>query len=436
MNKQALRWLYAELPTLVSAGVVPPEVAERIRKHYGDVEAREIGRRWLIVLFAIIGAALIGGGIILLLAHNWEELSRPVRAAISLTPLLLSQALAAWVLWKHSDNTAWREGVGTSWTLAIGIAIALIAQTYNLGGTFPDFMLAWTMLALPVAYLLRATLPALLYLIGATIWSGSVLNEGSKSLWFWPMVALALPYLWVTARENRYHPQPLLVCWVLSIVGAIGAGFGAHRFLDEFSWWIVLYGGLFATWWLVGVRWFGEATSIWQRPFQIVGGLGLWVLSLVLTFSDPWGDVARYVWWGDLQGNPAEWITAMVWPVAAIVLWVAAWRRCEPVELLLGAMPVLAAIGQTMAFHNMEVAAAVLFNVYVLAVAVGLIAIGVKAQRLGIINAGMLLLSALILCRFFDADLGFVARGIAFILIGIGFLVTNLVLIRRKGAAQ
>jgi uncharacterized membrane protein len=428
--------LYQELPTLVSSGTVPAEVADRIRKHYGEPDAQGSGRHWLITLFAIIGAALIGGGIILLLAHNWEELSRPVRAGISLAPLLLTQALAAWVLWARNESTAWREGVGTSLTLAIGSSIALIAQTYNLGGTFPDFMFAWTLLALPVAYLLRATLPSLLYLVGVTIWSGSVMDEGAKSLWFWPLVGLALPYLWMTARENRYHPRPLLFCWVLSITAAIGAGFGAHRLLDEFSWWMALYGGLFAVWWLVGSRWYGEATSVWQRPFQIVGGLGLWVMSLVLTFSDPWDEISRHVWWGHLEHTPAEWLTALAWPVVAIGLWVAAWRRREVSELLLGAMPVFAVLGQALAVHEMEVAAAVLFNVYVLVVAVTLIANGVKVQRLGIINAGMLLLSALILCRFFDADLGFVARGIAFILIGTGFLVTNLVLLRRKGATQ
>jgi hypothetical protein len=159
-------------------------------------------------------------------------------------------------------------------------------------------------------------------------------------------------------------------------------------------------------------------------------------MSLVLTFSDPWKEIARHVWWGSWQHNTAEWAVALAWPVAAIALWVAAWRRREVSELLLGAMPVFAVLGQVLAVHEMEVAAAVLFNVYVLVVAVTLIANGVKVQRLGIINAGMLLLSALILCRFFDADLGFVARGIAFILIGTGFLVTNLVLLRRKGAAQ
>ena len=57
--------------------------------------------------------------------------------------------------------------------------------------------------------------------------------------------------------------------------------------------------------------------------------------------------------------------------------------------------------------------------------------------RIGTVNAGMIILGALIVARFFDVDMGFVVRGIAFILLGIGFLATNLILMKRaKGGAQ
>ena len=61
---------------------------------------------------------------------------------------------------------------------------------------------------------------------------------------------------------------------------------------------------------------------------------------------------------------------------------------------------------------------------------------GLRTRRMGTINAGMLILAAVIVSRFFDADIGFVLRGVAFIILGIGFLVTNLVLMRRQGAQQ
>lgn len=65
---------------------------------------------WAMVLFGILGAVLIGGGIILLLAHNWEQLGRPARVAVAFAPLVLSQALAL-PAWRCSSWAC----AGTSW---------------------------------------------------------------------------------------------------------------------------------------------------------------------------------------------------------------------------------------------------------------------------------------------------------------------------------
>ena len=85
MNTKHVQWLHEELPALVREGVLPEETAEKLRQHYGPMIKAD-GRRLMVVLFGILGAVLIGGGIILLLAHNWEELTRPLRAAISFAP--------------------------------------------------------------------------------------------------------------------------------------------------------------------------------------------------------------------------------------------------------------------------------------------------------------------------------------------------------------
>jgi len=75
-----------------------------------------------------------------------------------------------------------------------------------------------------------------------------------------------------------------------------------------------------------------------------------------------------------------------------------------------------------------------LFNAYMFALGVGTIVWGVREGAIGIVNGGMIILTALIVARFFDSDMGLIARGVAFILIGIGFLVTNLILIKRGKA--
>jgi len=53
-----------------------------------------------------------------------------------------------------------------------------------------------------------------------------------------------------------------------------------------------------------------------------------------------------------------------------------------------------------------------------------------------VVNAGMLMLAILIIARFFDSDIDFIMKGLVFIAIGIGFLVTNILLARRMGGAK
>ena len=106
------------------------------------------------------GALLIGTGIIVILAHNWTQLSRPVRALLSFVPLLTGQALCAWTLLRKRQSLAWREGSTTFLTLAIGASLALISQTYQISGSFSRLLLAWTLLALPLAYLFSSGVSA------------------------------------------------------------------------------------------------------------------------------------------------------------------------------------------------------------------------------------------------------------------------------------
>ena len=147
-------WLHGELPGWVRDGVLTGDAAQFLRARYpavADAEAmlqrQARSTHWAMVLFGILGAVLIGGGIILLLAHNWDQLSRPARVTVAFATLVLSQALAFWMLWTGQGGTVWRETVGTFLALMVGACLALISQTYNLGGDFAAFMLVWTLLS-------------------------------------------------------------------------------------------------------------------------------------------------------------------------------------------------------------------------------------------------------------------------------------------------
>ena len=79
--------------------------------------------------------------------------------------------------------------------------------------------------------------------------------------------------------------------------------------------------------------------------------------------------------------------------------------------------------------------AAILLDVYALGLGVELIARGLRANSTARTNFGLLVIAALGIARFFDSDLSFVTRAIGFIVIGVGFLLTNVVLFKKRTAA-
>ena len=76
----------------------------------------------------------------------------------------------------------------------------------------------------------------------------------------------------------------------------------------------------------------------------------------------------------------------------------------------------------------------ILINLITLLSGIILIRKGTSNNHLGLVNFGLLVVTALIICRFFDHDLSFVSRGLMFVIVGIGFFVSNYLILKRKKA--
>ena len=82
--------------------------------------------------------------------------------------------------------------------------------------------------------------------------------------------------------------------------------------------------------------------------------------------------------------------------------------------------------------HEISALAPMLFiNVSLLLGASWMIVCGAKEGRLGLINQGMILIALTVWIHFMDAKFDLVAKGVAFIVTGILFLVIN-AFVRRK----
>jgi len=439
MGRLSIRWLLGELPKLEAEGVIDAPAAERLRAHYAE-KTTGSGRRLVVAIFAVFGALLIGGGVILLLAHNWEAFGRGTRAAIALAPLLTSQVLVGWVLIKKGDSTAWREGSATFLALTVATAIALVDQTYHTGGDLESFLWRWSLLLAPLPWLLNSTAVAMLFLAALTWWAGAAKVEGSQILVMWPLAAAVVPHLIQILRSERRGLRAANLQWAIALFVCVAAGLGLENRVPGL--WIVVYVGLFALLITLGaVNRRGE-DGLWRRPLEVVGIAGSIVMWLILSFDEPW----RHIGWKHIHTTEkfhevSSWldvVLAVGLPLAAIAaMAVLLDRGRHRLYLLWGlSVPLVAVVWPLTATTDSRWIGAVSFTLLLLIVGIATIAEGVRRQNLGTVNLGMLVVALLVVVRFFDSGFGFILRGFAFILVGIGFLVANIVLSRSLRAGE
>ena len=156
--------------------------------------------------------------------------------------------------------------------------------------------------------------------------------------------------------------------------------------------------------------------------------------------SFPWESISNRFYYGYAANEISSWtaipdhlLTFVLIGSAMLLLFQFA-KRQDWMRTLFGALPLLALFGYAIAGSS-SVFPTFLFNIFLLAVSVYRLMVGIKVNNLSIVNSGMIMLSALVLARFFDSEINFILKGLVFILIGVGFLATNVVILRCKGGA-
>ncbi|HMG05345.1 MAG TPA: DUF2157 domain-containing protein [Chthoniobacterales bacterium] len=439
-NQRGVRWLRAELPALVASGTISAENAQAIERYY---EGKTSGSHKVgFILLATIGSILVAAGIVLLIAHNWDDFSRPVRSVIAFLPLIAAQMLSVFVLMQRGESKAWRESAAIFDVAAVGTAISLVSQTYQIHGSLANFIFVWILLSLPLVYLMRTTLGAITYLIGTWVWLMARDKAGGfDPIYFWLLLLLVVPYFAALYRRDRGSGETAGLAIVFAAVAAIGLGYTGDFARANIG--ILAFAGFFAAVYICGIEFFPAANSGRLHLLALLAGVAIGVMTIVLTFEEAWRHQGSLVWPADFPHAMSAAIQ-LSFPIVAIAL--AVWsfvRRRVQFSLLAAAFPVVAALGWFLAgscprptgsHTDCDLWAAILLDVYALGLGVELIARGLRANSTARTNFGLLIIAALALARFFDSDLSFVTRAIGFIVIGVGFLLTNLLLFKKRTA--
>lgn len=424
MSKQILN----DLRQLINAQVITEETAQKIKEYYKTQPTQSSNR--LFVVFAILGSLLVGLGIVLILAHNWDQLSKGFKLAVGSLPLLAAQVLAGFVLIKRVEGVAWREASGTFLFFAIAICISIVSQVYNIEGDLAGFLLTWMYLALPIAYVMRSSFASLLFIMGITWYACEVgyfnyPNTNAPS--YWILLLLILPFYYLefirkNIRNNFFHFHSWFL--VLSVTICLGVFAG-----DSSEYMMIAYMSLFSGFVMMGQFRLFASHRVLGNAYLVCGSLGVIILLLTLSFRWYWEELPGIT--ADFFSQP-EIIVSILLTIASIALLTRLAQIKKWEELNSKSYAFLLLIGLFFIGTPSPLAAQILVNLIILLVAVHTIYDGAQQNHLGILNYGLVIISVLIGCRFFDTNFSFVIRGLLFIAIGAGFFIANYYMLQRR----
>ena len=416
-----------DVEELVEAGIIPSSTADNITTYYQSKQADAPNR--LLLVFGVLGALLIGLGIILIIAHNWDQFPRWVKNVFAFLPMLGGQAACAYTLRNKSDSALWRESASTFLVFAVGACIAMVSQIYNIQGDLGSFLLTWILLGLPLVYVMRSSVTALLYIMGVV---GYTLTSGFKGdnepYICWGLLALILPYYYQLFKNRRASNSFTFLSWAVA-----GAGLLLLATWESGAepWLAVAYMSLLSIYYLLGHLAFFKSTQLRNKPFFLIGTIGTIGAFIFFTFPEFWESLMRHSnTTSSLLQQREFWVAMGLTGIATLLL--VQLIRQEKGQVAPIAYGAIVFLGLVLLSSASSIFPTIISNIFVLATGVYYIYQGSQQQRLSILNLGLLTLALLIIVRFMDLNLSFVTRGLLFIVMGIGFFLTNYKLMKGK----
>ena len=417
-----------DLDDLVAAGIIDETTATAILAYQAKKKNTAPNRLGLVL--SVLGAGLIGLGIMLIIAHNWDNFSRLVKTFLAFIPMIIGQAVCGYTLYRKKENKTWRESSAVFLFFAVGACIGMISQIYHLKGELSSFLLTWMLLILPLIYLMKSSTVSLLYLGGITWYatnSGYINNY--EPYMYVGLLAMTMPYYYQLYQQQSNSNAFNYHAWGVAFSLLITLGTWAKD-ATILMW--VAYVSLLAAYFMIGCQPFFRAKRSRNNPFLLLGLIGTIALFLGFTFYGYWEEiVAEKMYWNGLFLHREFWVSFLL-IASNLYLFISLkpfqnFSKVSPIPFGFLLFLLVFFIGYNYPYIGM-----VLSNLFVLSIGVFYIYRGNELNRLGSLNLGMLTLTALIMCRFFDLELSFVTRGVLFVLVGIGFFITNYQLIKRR----
>ena len=435
MNKDT-RWLFTDTERWTAEGLITAEQAACIRSLY---PAPTPTLPWGLLVFSCAGAAVVGLGVILLIAYNWEDVPKFGKLTLVFGAIIATHIAGLALQRRPGWQPRLGEALSLLGSMLFGAGIWLVAQIYNIDEHFPNGFLLWALGSLAMAWALESIPQAILATVAFAFW-GSYETWEFASPTLWAIIAVLLgvgPLAW-RKQSALLTAVVLAAVYFLSIITLSSWGGGAHALTATLALSALLIAAEKLARTPLGEPLAGAAVG----RFFGLGGF------LVCVFLLGFHDESRHLLdWGDRPGRAPVVAVAYGWIVFALAAagWgLVTWRTLRQKRLTVPLEEWLCPIALVYAYllaalgNADEVFIAVTFNLIFLGIAVMWMLRGCREAQLRSTVVGSLLFGTLVLARYFDLFESLATRGLTFIVLG-GILIAEAMYyrkMRREDAAE
>jgi uncharacterized membrane protein len=423
--KRHHRWLQGEIETWRREGIIDDAQALRLAGRYGMADQHQ---GWSRFIFSALGAVLLGLGVILFFAYNWQEMGRASKLA-----LIFSGISAAHVSgWLLSVPGRGHENLGECLhllgTMLFGAGIWLVSQIYHMDAHTPNAFLVWSLAALAMAWAMPSIAQAMLAVLLMFFWNWfEVIRFNTPVHWGpWIVAGPVIGLAWT------YRSRTLLFFSCAMFI--VSFSLNAAHLNDDAVLPIVL--ALSSV--CLGVAHLAAKTRFPQSASALfwLGNFLYLLLLFLLTFGDMGGVLS--------ESDLLTWPVWLYWGSAAAVallawcfFWIAARERMETRDeiieaamifialLIVVVSPVVGKFGQHWWFSLLFFGHGVIWLVR-----------GMHQLRWQPAALGGGMLAALILARFVDLFDSLLIRSMVFLILGAGLFAVGMIFSRSRNRAS